>query len=207
MRERVRRTKGLTVTDQVLEDRGSGTEGSQTSTLLSVLSSCPYYPLPSGPILAETLRSSVTRPISLFLMLPFPKLLWDHYRHPATTTPPSPRRSIYSTFNFLLDAFVPPPPTHLIHHLFHQFSHHPHLVLLSLVISMPLYRPHSSKMPSVPRSIYITRPIFFSFFPRFMFLSLRHAQSSTCSIVDVPSLSFRFSFITPLFSAAVQNRL
>lgn len=118
MRERVRRTKGMTVTDQVLEERGSGTEGSQTSTLLSVLSSCPYYPLPSGPILAETLRSSVTRPISLFLMLPFPKLLRDHYRHPAATTPPlpSPRRSIYSAFNFLLDAFVPhffpPNPPH-----------------------------------------------------------------------------------------------
>lgn len=105
------------------------------------------------------------------------------------------------------------PPTRLIHHLFHQFSHpapHPHLVLLSLVISMPLYRPHSSKMPSVPRSINITRPIFFFLLPTIHVplppsCTLFHLLHNWCSVFVFPLLFHHTSFLH--FSATVQNRL
>lgn len=43
--------KGMTVSDQVLEEWRKGTG---TSTFLSVLSSCPCYSLPSGSILADS---------------------------------------------------------------------------------------------------------------------------------------------------------
>lgn len=115
---------------------------------------------PPGPILAETHRSSVTGPISTFLMrsfffsffLPPPKLLRDHYHHTCfiysafwvppwcfcspftTTTPPHTPQPSSSNIFTITSTPPPPPPSHpLPPRRSALFSH--------LVISMLLYRP------------------------------------------------------------------
>lgn len=156
--------KGMTVSDQVLEDWRKGTGKARPPPFYLCCHLVPTIPFPPVPFWL-TLPSSVTHPISTFLMLFF-----RNSSRIIIVPLLFPRCFIYSVFNFLWCICSPFFSAHLPSSASSTTSSfvsvtHSILttlpVLLTLVISMLVYPLRLSEMPLVPGSIYITRVISF----------------------------------------------
>lgn len=138
----------MTVSDKVLENELEEKDKErETSTFLSVLSSCTHYSLPSISIGADSPPHpslSLSPPCS-FLMLS-PKLLQDHY-HPLLSPAASFIHSLTPS-----DAFVP----HFSQPASRSLPHPPSLSLClihSFHLSSPLFIHYSHQLAVISPSI------------------------------------------------------